>query len=183
MLTDPMLSFAGKVVTSLGKMVATGRNQSFELKKENSRLEIETSSKRNDLIRERLKEIHTILFEISREFALDSLTNDASNRMSPNDFHNKYRDLCTKVDRMKLIAMFDIPALAESIKDLSLLMNHYWGNFHIVLMKEVRGEKVDHTTPSYSETVEYSRQITSKVYNIESKISKLLERSNHYSVM
>lgn len=93
--------------------------------------------------------------------------------MLPIEYHNKYRELCTKADELKMIVNLYVPSMIESVEELIGLMNCYWGYFHIVLTIEEKGEKVDHTTPSYLEAVKYSQMIPSKAYAIEQKIGEM----------
>lgn len=181
MLPDPitiavltgLFTLSGVGLTTLTQVINTQRNQRFELRKENSRLEFETSRERADLIREKLEKSHIILSEISREFSLTFLTIDWSAKMPPIDFHNKYRDLCAKADEVQMIVDFYAPSVRESVEELYGLMNCYWGYFHVVLVIEEKGEKVDHTTPSYLEAVRYSQMIPAKVYDIQRKIREI----------
>ena len=181
MLPDPitiavltgLFTLSGVGLTTLTQVINTQRNQRFELRKENSRLEFETSRERDDLIREKLEKSHIILSEISREFSLTFLTIDWSAKMPPIDFHNKYRDLCAKADEVQMIVDFYAPSVRESVEELYGLMNCYWGYFHVVLLIEEKGEKVDHTTPSYLEAVRYSQMIPAKVYDIQRKIREI----------
>jgi hypothetical protein len=166
-------AFSGVIVTTLTQMINTRRNQDFELDKEKFRLEFEKFHERDSLTRKKLEKAHIILSEISREFSLTFLTIDWSAKMTPNDFNNKYRDLCAKVDEIQMIVDYYTPAITDSVKELYGLMNHYWGNFHSVLIMEEAGEKVDHTTPSYKEAFNYSRMIPSKVHDIQKKIAEI----------
>jgi hypothetical protein len=166
-------TLGGVGLTTFMQTITTQRNQRFEFRKESLRIEHETSNKRSDLIREKLEKAHTILSEISREFSLTFLTIDWSAKMPPVDFHNKYRDLCSKAAEVQMIVDFYAPSVSESVEDLYGLMNHYWGYFHIVLVIEEKGEKVDHTTPSYLEAVKYSKMIPSKVYEIKQKVGEI----------
>lgn len=181
MLPDPvtiavltgLFALSGAGLTALTQIINTLHNQRFELRKESSRLEFETSRERTDLTREKLEKSHIILSEISREFSLTFLTIDWSAKMPPIDFHNKYRDLCAKAGEVQMIVDFYAPSARESVEELYGLMNCYWGNFHIVLVNEEKGEKVGLETPTYLEAVKYSQMIPSKVYDIQRKIRKI----------
>jgi hypothetical protein len=186
MLTNPVtiaaltgfFTLCGAGLTSLTQIINTQRSQRFELRKENSRLESETSRERSELVREKLEKSHIILSEISREFSITFLTIDRSANMSPIDFHNKYRDLCAKVDQVQMIIDFYAPSVRGSVEELYGFMNHYWGHFHTVLAIDEKGGMVDHTTLSFSEAMKYSRKIQGKAYEIQEKISEIA-----YSVM
>lgn len=152
-------SVIGSVLTgifTLGGLLIAGffalrivkSNQSSELKKEMLRIESERHNKNTDLIKEKLEKAHLILSKIA-QFSTTFLTIDWSARMPPIDFHNKYRDLCDKAAEVQMIVDFYAPSISESVEELYGLMNCYWGYFHVVLVIEEKGEKVDHTTPSY----------------------------------
>ena len=164
---------SGVGLTTLMQIITTQRNQRFELRKESLRIEYETSNKRTELIREKLEKAHIILSEISREFSLTFLTIDWSAKMLPTEFHNKYRDLCSKVDEVQMIVDLYAPSIGASVEDLYGLMNCYWGHFHVVLVIEEKGEKVDATTPCYLEAVRYSKMIPSKACKIQRKIEEI----------
>jgi hypothetical protein len=166
-------TLSGVGITSLIQTINTQRTQRFELRKESLQLEFKASHEQTALIREKLEKAHIILSEISREFSLTFLTIDWSAKMLPVDFHNKYRELCTKADEVQMIVDFYAPSIKESVEELYGLMNCYWGFFHVVLVMEEKGEKVDPTTPSYLESVKYSQKIPSKVYEIQTKIGKM----------
>lgn len=161
------------VITTLTQTFNTRRNQRFELKKENLRFELETSRKHADLIREKLEKAHIILSEISREFSLTFLTIDWSVKMLPADFHNKYRDLCAKAAEVQMIVDFYAPSVRESVEELRGLMESYWMHFHLVLVMEEKGEKVNSKTFSYSESASYSQIIPSNVYKIQMEIREM----------
>lgn len=171
-------TLSGVALTAWVQTVNTQRNQRFELRKESLRIEFETSEKRAWLMREKLEKAHIILSEISREFSLTFLTIDWSAKMLPVDFHDKYRILCSKAAEVQMIVDLYAPSISESVEELYGLMNCYWGYFHVVLVIEQKGEKVDHTTPSYLESVKYSQKIPSKVYDIRCQIGKIA-----YSIM
>lgn len=163
---------SGVGLTTLMQTIATQRNQHFEARKEVLRIKYEASNQRSELIREKLEKAHIILSEISREFSLTFMTIDWSDKMSPANFHKKYRDLCSKAAEVQMIADFYAPSISESVEELYGLMNCYWGYFHVVLVIDQKGEKVDHTTPSYKEAANYSRRIPSKVYEIKQNIGE-----------
>jgi hypothetical protein len=181
MLPDPvtiavltgLFVLSGAGLTSLTQIINTQRSQRFELRKENSRLESETSRERSDLVREKLEKSHVILSEISREFSLTFLTIDYSAKMPHIDFHNKYRDLCAKAEQVQMIVDFYAPSVRESVEELYRLMNFYWGYFHLVLIIIENGEEVDHKTPSYLEAVKYSQMIPGKAYEIQRQIREI----------
>lgn len=176
MLTG-IFALSGAVIASLLQILNTRLNQSYDLQSklelEKLRIESEKSKKRSDLIQEKLERSLIILSELSREFSLTCLTIDWSAKMLPLEYHNKYRELCTKADELKMIVNLYVPSTIESVEELIGLMNCYWGYFHIVLTIEAKGEKVDHTTPSYLEAVKYSQMIPSKAYAIEQKIGEM----------
>lgn len=166
-------ALSGVGLTALMQTINTQRNQRFELRKESLRLEFETSREYAGLIREKLEKAHIVFSEISREFSLTFLTIDWSAKMPPVHFHNKYRDLCDKTAEVQMIIDFYAPSVRESVEELYGLMNCYWGYFHVVLVIEEKGEKVDHTTPSCLEAVKCSQMIPSKVYGIQRKIGEM----------
>lgn len=166
-------TLSGVGLTNLVQTINTQRNQRFELKKESLRLEFEASREYANFIRKKLDKAYITLSEISREFSLTFLTIDWSAKMPPDDFHNKYRDLCAKAAEVQMTVDFYAPSIRESVEELYGLMNCYWGYFHVVLVIEEKGEKVDHTTPSYLEAVKYSQMIPSKVCNIQRKIREM----------
>lgn len=169
-LLTGVFTLSGSLIAGFFALRVVKSNQSADLKKEIIRIQSERFNKRTDLIKEKLEKAHLVLSKIAQEFSLTFLTIDWSAKMPPIDFHNKYRDLCDKAAEVQMIADFYAPSISESVKELYGLMNCYWGYFHVVLVIEEKGEKVDHTTPSYLEAVKYSQMIPSKVYDIKQKI-------------
>lgn len=188
MLTDPMkiavltgfFALSGAALTALIQIINTQRKQRFELRKENAKLEFDASHEYAELLRQKLEKLHITLSEISREFSLAFLTIDWSAKMPSIDFHNKYRDLCFKVDEVQMIVDFYAPSISEAVEELYGLMNCYWGYFHVVLVIEEKGEKVDHTTPTYLEAVKYSKMVPSKAYEIQRKIREVAHSTITY---
>lgn len=166
-------TLSGIGITTLVQTINTNQGQRFELRKERLKIKSEIFNKRTALIREKLEKAHIILSEISREFSLTFLTIDLSAKMPPIDFHNKYRNLCSKAAEAQMIVDFYALEISDSVEELYESMNCYWGYFHVVLVIKQKGEKVDHTTPSYLETVKYSKMIPAKVYEVQQQIGKI----------
>lgn len=101
--------------------------------------------------------------------------------MPPMDFHSKYKNLCSKADQVQMVAGLYAPSISESVEKLYKLMNCYWGYFHVVLATAQKEEKVDYTTLSYQEAVNYSRMIPAKVYDIRQQIGEIAHLLANYS--
>ena len=175
-----IFTLGGSLIAGFFALRVVKSNQSSELKKEMLRIESERHNKDSDLIKEKLEKAHLILSKIAQEFSTTFLTIDWSAKMPPTDFHNKYRDLCDKAAEVQMIVDFYAPSISESVEELYGLMNCYWGYFHVVLVIEEKGEKVDHTTPSYLEALKYSQMIPSKVYALKQKIVEIAHLIPNY---
>jgi hypothetical protein len=149
----------GALLGVLSQQLITSRNQKFELQKEKQKLEYEIKEKQFLLLKEKTERIYLILEEISKEFSVTFLTIDSNTKLTPQEYDKKYSYLHAKIGEAKMIAGLYIPTISSSIKEISGMMNLYWGYFRHVLSLEENGEIVNEKTPSCVEAFKYAQEI------------------------
>lgn len=179
-IISPLAALLGVALTLYGQSFVARRNRLFDLEKERIKLAHESAEKRLWLIRERLEKLHLLVGEIGREFSLTFLTIDWAAKLKRAEYHEKYRQLCAKLEEAQMIADLYMQSVSEHLATLDGEMNCYWGNFAQMLHLEEQGRKVDHTSKCFDEAAKYSRTIPGKVIAIQREIRALSARiMNH----
>lgn len=169
-LVSPLAALFGVAITLYGQSRAAHRSQFFDLEKERMKLAHESTEKRLWLIRERLERLHLLVGEIGREFSLTFLTIDWEKNLRRVEYHEKYRQLCAKLEEAQMIADLYMQDASGSLVALDKEMNCYWGNFAQMLHLEEQGQRVNHTDKCYEEAFKYSQSIPTNVVAVQQEI-------------
>ncbi len=143
--------------------------QERELEQLKIQLEAESNKKHSLLIKEKLITFNIFLQEIARDFSLIFPTINWSERISSDDFSDKYKPLWSKVGEVQLIADFYVPSIKDLSQDLEQLTTEYWRYLYKALVTE-EGER---TSPDCLEVEKYSQLVPSKINDISQKIREI----------
>lgn len=170
-IVSALAALCGVALTAYVQARNQGRNQQFQQRAESTKHEREQREKERSAALQRLMLSHGLLSKIAREFSITTLDILWRSRMTDGEYDARYLVTCAEMDELRALVALHEPHLSEDVEHIHGQMNVFWGNFKNVLYQTVRGEKVDHTSPSLSKAHAAATEIGRKAAFVKSRLA------------